>query len=88
MRTMLNSLIVVTGMSAAFVAGFWTRDQICFYKDLAKYEHNENINRRPYNTYSDLNNSMKKEYDKGYKTGYTVGWKDCREADEEEEPKL
>lgn len=85
MKTILNSLIVVTGMSAAFVAGFWAYDKVYFYKDMCKTYRDGNMYRSPYTTYSDLNDRMKKEYDRGYKTGYTDGWNDCKDAYGDEE---
>ena len=76
MRTMLNSLFVVAGMSAAFVAGFWTRDQIAFYRDASK----DTRYRPTYNWYAFGNN----DYHNGYRSGYSNGFREGRAESERE----
>lgn len=73
MRTMLNSLFVVAGMSAAFVAGFWTRDQIAFYRDASK-----DTSYRP--TYKQFTSDCHN----GYSCGYSNGFRDGRDESERE----
>ena len=37
MKNFFTALFVILGMLVAFIAGFWARDEIQFYRDIVKW---------------------------------------------------
>ena len=37
MKNFFTALFVIIGMLVAFIAGFWARDEIQFYRDIVKW---------------------------------------------------
>ena len=72
MKTVINTIVVVFGMIAAAIAGFWARDQIEFHK----------YSRTPYRPYTNYNRYQPYHYEKKYseyENAYRNGWSAAKE---------